>query len=65
MAFILALTNVEEIGTWIGVGLAVVGIFVGVRKVKSRKLVQKQSGGPNSTNVQAGRDANWHKGENG
>lgn len=57
--------NWGEVGTWTGVALAVVAIFVGLRKSKFRKVIQRQKGGANSTNIQAGRDVKSHKKENG
>jgi hypothetical protein len=54
-----------EVGTWTGVALAVVGIFIGTRKIRSRKVIQRQKGGANSTNIQAGRDVKSHKKESG
>jgi hypothetical protein len=53
-----------EVGTWTGVALAVVGIFIGARKTGSLRVIQRQKGGANSTNVQAGRDVKSHKKEN-
>ena len=50
----------EQIGTWIGVALAFVGVVVGIRSVVSRKVTQHQKGGAHSTNIQAGRDVNGH-----
>ncbi len=37
--------NWGEVGTWTGVALAVVAIFVGLRKSKFRKVIQRQKGG--------------------
>ncbi len=63
MLSLLSVVDWGEVGTWIGVLLAVVGIVVGARKIESRTVIQRQKGGAHSTNIQAGRDVESHKRE--